>query len=135
MSRPEIDADLAAIDAALRGEDDGSELGLLVADVRASAPRMSPQLERRLDAIGTAPPRRRWSRRRGLGPAGGGVAAAAGVAIAFGLKDEQRPESTGRPVRGVLHSAPAAPSAAPPAPAAPAVARRVERDVSLTLAA
>src|SRR4051812_8334404 len=54
MSRPELDT----IDAALRGE---GELAELVADVRASAPRMRPELALRLEEIlvEPAPPRRR----------------------------------------------------------------------------
>src|SRR4051794_18932126 len=92
MSRPDIERDLAVIDAALRGEDDGSELASLVADVRASAPRMSPALERRLDEVGRERPpaaarRRRWWL---LAPAGGLAVVAAGViaVVVAGSKDE-----------------------------------------------
>src|SRR2546423_14514385 len=89
MSRPD---DLAIIDAALRGEDDGSELAMLVADVRASAPRMSPALERRLEAVvrerpaAAAARRRRWL----LAPAGGLAVVAAGViaAVVVSSKNE-----------------------------------------------
>src|SRR3954468_9128878 len=54
MSRPELDT----IDAALRGE---GELAELVADVRASAPRMPPELALRLEEtfVEPEPPRRR----------------------------------------------------------------------------
>src|SRR3954468_13663376 len=89
MSMPEIDADLAVIDAALRGEGDGSELATLVADVRASAPRMSPALERRLEAIATRPARvrggRRWWR---LAPAGGVAIVVAGVIAAVVVNND-----------------------------------------------
>ena len=61
MSRPD---ELAIIDAALRGEDDGSELAALVRDVRASAPRMSPALERRLEEIDRERPEERRAARR-----------------------------------------------------------------------
>src|SRR3954447_21113192 len=77
MSRPELDA----IDAALRGE---GELAELVADVRASAPRMRPELALRLEEIlvESAPPRRRlpaW-----LTPAIG-AAAVGVVAVVVGV--------------------------------------------------
>src|SRR3954447_13403060 len=78
MSRPEIEADLETIDAALRGEDDGSELALLVADVRASAPRMSPALERRIEGVMAPRPKRAWRWRPVLA---GGVVVAALAAV------------------------------------------------------
>src|SRR4051812_6211724 len=101
MSRPD---DLAIIDAALRGEDDGSELASLVADVRASAPRMSPALERRLDEVGGGRPpaaarRRRWWL---LAPAGGVAALVAGVvAVSMtGSGGDEVSQFTARPTSG-----------------------------------
>jgi len=73
MRRPEpldptVERDLAALDAALAGEPDAeAELALLVADVRAAAPRLDAAGRGRLDARAAAaaaasPPkrRRRW---------------------------------------------------------------------------
>src|SRR2546423_7904028 len=107
MSRPD---DLAIIDAALRGEDDGSELASLVADVRASAPRMSPALERRLEDVMRPEPvregRRRWWL---LAPAGGVAALVAGVvAVSMtGSGGDEVSRFTARPASG------GAPQAAP----------------------
>src|SRR3954451_22344503 len=88
MSRPEIGADLATSYAALRGEDDGSELALLVADVRASAPRMAPGLERRIEAVMAPRPKRAW-RWRPVLAGGGGVAAGGGVAVVVAVRSGQ----------------------------------------------
>src|SRR6185436_830578 len=126
-----------------------------VADVRASAPRMSPDLALRLEEIVSAPPERPTRRRpRLLVP---GIATAfvglIAVIVAIGvLRDESTrvepltttqsaPVTTAQPVQdqGELLSRDAAGRAAAPVPApsvaAPQRARRVERDVSLTLAA
>src|SRR4051794_41954761 len=116
MSRPEIEADLETIDAALRGEDDGSELALLVADVRASAPRMSPGLERRIESVMAPRPKRAWRWRPGLA---GGAGIAAGAALAGGVAVRPRPDAgTGfnSPSRPLPPSAPPSGRAAPPRP-------------------
>src|SRR4051812_21540465 len=149
MSRPEIDADLETIDAALRGEDDGSELALLVADVRASAPRMSPGLERRIEGVMAPRPKRAW-RWRPVLAGGGGVApgAARGIppSLPFPPGTRNPPPSPGAPRRGHAPPPPPPPAGPPPPPArAPAATpaagaaaptqRRVERDISLALAA
>src|SRR4051794_41329213 len=102
MSRPEIDADLETIDAALRGEDDGSELALLVADVRASAPRMSPGLERRIEGVMAPRPKRAW-RWRPVLAGGAGRSAVAAVVIAPSLPSPPRhrkPPPPPRPTNG-----------------------------------
>src|SRR4051794_14120306 len=137
MSRPDIEADLATIDAALRGDDDGSELALLVADVRASAPRMSPGLERRIEGVMGLPPRptRAWRWRPVL--AGGAVVAAvAAVVVALAVHSQRNAVTTfSRETAPPSTSSSSAATAGAPAPA-PAVAgvqRRVQRDVSLAL--
>src|SRR3954466_6074074 len=137
MSRPEIEADLETIDAALRGEDDGSELALLVADVRASAPPMSPGLERRIESVMAPRPKRAWRWRPVL--AGGAVVAAvAAVVIALSVHSQRNTVTTfSRETAPPSTSSSSAATAGAPAPA-PAVAgvqRRVQRDVSLALAA
>src|SRR5436305_156979 len=82
-------ADVYAYVAALRGEDDGSELALLVADVRASAPRMSPALERRIEGVMAPRPKRAWRWRPVL--AGGAAVAVVAVAVVVATRPgEQR---------------------------------------------
>src|SRR3954454_15635684 len=94
MSRPELDA----IDAALRGE---GELAELVADVRASAPRMSAELGLRLADIFVEPePRRRRRGPRWLVPAVattavGAVAIVVGVAALRSGSDERATSAGG----------------------------------------
>src|SRR4051794_20879208 len=149
MSRPELDA----IDAALRGE---GELAELVADVRASAPRMAPELALRLEEIFVEPEHRnRWRAPRWLVPAAaslavGAVAAVVAVGALRSGSDERATTAASAPAK----SAGEAQSGAGRASTAPAVAvqriprprvgttvlpgrgpRRVERDVALTLAA
>src|SRR4051812_50059452 len=126
MSRPEIEADLETIDAALRGEDDGSELALLVADVRASAPRVSPGLERRIESVMAPRPKRAWRWRPVL--AGGAViAAVAAVAVVVAVRSGQDAvtvyNSTSPPIPRIAPaSRGAATAVAPPArPGAPDV--------------
>src|SRR3954468_11305614 len=158
MSRPELDA----IDAALRGE---GELAELVADVRASAPRMSPELALRLDDIFVEPePRRRRRAPRWLVPAVATTAVGAvAVVVAVGALRSGSDERTTRAGgdRPAATQSGGAKAAAPSGSVSPAVAgqgattlpavprprtgaplvtpasgaRRVERDVSLTLAA
>src|SRR3954468_22235632 len=134
MSRPEIEADLETIDAALRGEDDGSELALLVADVRASAPPMSPGLERRIESVMAPRPKRAWRWRPVL--AGGAVVAAV-TAVVIALSVHSQPtRDTPLLSRGTPSGGSASPAATPaPAAAAAPTQRRVERDISLALAA
>src|SRR3954452_202333 len=120
MSRPEIEAGLETIDAALRGEDDGSELALLVADVRASAPRVSPGLERRIEAVMAPRPKRAWRWRPVL--AGGAVVVAvAAVAVVLALHARQNTVQTfSRTTSGDSAATAVAPQS-----------RRVERDITL----
>src|SRR4051794_9361105 len=73
---PAVAADLEALDAVLAGEHEDRELSLVVDEVRASAPRMSPAFAARLDAAaakgfaGPEPaPRAKRSWRPSLGPA------------------------------------------------------------------
>src|SRR3954451_23544239 len=143
MSRPEIGADLATSYAALRGEDDGSELALLVADARASAPPMSPGLERRIEGVMAPRPKRAWRWRPVL--AGGAVVAAvAAVVIALSIHSHpgtetpllSRGTTSGGSASTAATPAPAAtPAAGAAAGAAAPTQRRVERDISLALAA
>lgn len=85
---PAVAAELEALDAALAGDPADAELTLVVAEARASAPRMSPAFAARLEAAvdeGFAtsssspsparPARPAWLRRPPLMPALGGLAA------------------------------------------------------------
>ena len=103
---------------------------------------MSPELERRLEAIVTRPPRRRrgarlWRPALAAGLAGLLIAV---VVVAVGRSRDDvttnfssRVQSGGESSQG--SSAPAQTPAAPEAAATAAPARRVERDASLTLSA
>src|SRR4051794_22165601 len=118
------------------------DLELLEADVRASAPRMSPELERRLEAIVARAPRASW-RTRAWRPAL--ATAVAGLLIAVVAVAVLRSRDGADEVAGITRQSEPADSSsagssavATPAPArGPAVltpARRVERDTALTLA-
>jgi hypothetical protein len=118
------------------------DLELLEADVRASAPRMSPELERRLEAIVARPERRRVARWRpalAVGLAGLLIAVVV-VAVGRSRDDVQimsrtpSGDSAGSSALQTQAQTPAPPSAARLAPA-PVPARRVEHDAALTLAA
>ena len=117
------------------------DLELLEADIRASAPRMSPELERRLEAIVARPPRRRVQSWRPALAAGlaAVLVAVAGVAVLRSGDDIQtlsRTQSGGGESSSGSSGAAATPAQAPPATAEAVVpqARRVERDNALTLA-
>src|SRR3954447_1169520 len=104
------------------------DLELLEADIRASAPQMSPELERRLEAIVARPPRRRariWRPALATGLATGLVAGAVVGVIRSGddVTEVSRIESGGSSSAGA--AATPAPALAPDATVAPQ-ARRVE---------
>jgi hypothetical protein len=159
---PEVERELAALDAALAGErvdEDLADLALLVADVRATAPRMAPQaaarLDERLEQGFPRPARRRVLPARPwiLAPAAGLVAAAliALVVVLGGGEDEpvdtfssapavEESASGGGSAGDTALSAPraAAPDIAPAPP--PGIApqrqdRKVERSALLVLEA
>src|SRR5881394_1030179 len=127
MSRPEIETDYAD----------------LAADVRATAPRMSPELAQRLEEIFAAPPRRPWRERLwrpgvAIALAGGAAAVVAIVVVRSGEQQgvDRTTDSTARPTL-VAPARPQAEQQTPlRAPAQRAVApttaaRHVERDLSL----
>ena len=157
MRRPEpldpaVERDLAALDAALAGEPDAdAELALLVAEVRAAAPRPDATERERLDARAaaatTAPPKRlrRWRvpRLQVLVPALGVVAAALVAVVLAGHTGEPGGSASSagdttaelQTGSGGASSSSGAASPAPSlaAPARPAPGRRVERTVTLAL--
>src|SRR3954447_2743995 len=96
------------------------DLELLEADIRASAPQMSPELERRLEAIVARPPRRRvrsWRPVLAAGLAAGLVAVSVVAVIRSGdsdVSEAPRIESGGSSSSG---------AAATPAARAPAAAQ------------
>src|SRR4051794_33697475 len=112
-------------------------LELLEADIRASAPRMSPELERRLEAIVARPPRRVRTWRPALAAGLAAVLVAAAVAVVAvtrsgdGASQVAPLQSSG----SASSDATATPAPGPPAAAVVTRARRVERDAALTLAA
>src|SRR4051794_36749533 len=118
------------------------ELELLEADIRASAPHMSPELERRLAAIVDRPARPPW-RARVWRPAVATAMAAALIAVVVlgiarsggGPASDDSASSGGRAAAPEVsrQATPGAASPATPSPV-PQGARRVERDNALTLA-
>src|SRR4051794_28233449 len=101
------------------------DLELLEADVRASAPRMSPELERRLEAIVARAPRASW-RARGWRPArapGVGGLLVAVVAVAVLRSRDGAGEVAGIPRQSEPAGSSSAGSSAvaTPAPRGPAV--------------
>lgn len=113
------------------------DLELLEADVRASAPRMSPELERRLEAIVARPPRKSWRAPAWRPALAVGMACALIAVVAVAVWPHQDATHTVEVVRRPAESAGSS-AAATAAPARGSdvltPARRVERNTALTLA-